>query len=343
MKYAALTKDFALYDYLIKKYETVKERLYFLFDEIQEVENWQKIINSLRVDFDCDIYLTGSNASLLSGELASYLTGRTIKLEMQPLSFQEFLAFKEIAPDRLNFDSSPLTEYIRYGGFPAVVLSNKTELKANMLYEISENIIFRDVAIRGGLTDMKVLQAIIKFLLDNIGQPVSANRISNTLQSANIKTSTKTVLKILDLLENAYVFKACERFDIRGKGRLSTSPKYYVADTGLRNQLLGSFAGNRGGQLENIVYNTLIHRGYEVYTGRTGNKEIDFVAIKDGQTSYLQVTYQIPENTHETDNLLEIRDGFKKVVITQNWDDVGLIDGIPIIHVIDFLLSAEVI
>lgn len=338
LEHVGLTKGLALYSYLKKEFGNSKRRLYFLFDEIQEVENWQKTINSLRVDFDCDIYLTGSNASLLSGELATYLTGRTISISIFPLSFDEFLSFKELKEIDLAQDSSLLSEYERFGGFPAVVLVENLQIKEAMLSEISENILFRDIAVRGRMADYEVLRNVINYLLDNIGQPISLQNIVNTLASANISSTLKTVSRLLDLLENAFIFTACNRYDLRGKKRLVKTPKYYVSDLGLRNQLLGSFAGNRGGQLENLVFNTLKTRGYELYTGRNGDKEIDFVALKNGQTTYIQVAYQLPDNAHETDNLLAIRDGYKKIVITQNWEDVGTIDGIRIIHVTDFLI-----
>lgn len=323
----------------LKEHYTKKQRYYFLFDEIQEVKDWQKLVNSLRVSFDSDIYITGSNASMLSGELATYLTGRFIRIEMQPLSFREYLAFTDTSKENLTFNSKPISDYIQFGGFPSVALVKNDNLKENILYEISENIILRDVAIRGSLSDTEVLRRVVKFLLDNIGQPISTTTIMNTLTSGRIKTSKRTILKILTLLEDAYIFYPCERFDIRGKARLTTTPKYYVVDTGLRNQLLGKFAGNYGGQLENIVYLELIRSGFEVYTGRLDSKEIDFVAVKDGITKYVQVTYTLPNNTHETDNLLAIRDNFQKIVITQDISNVGMIDGIPIIHITDFLLN----
>jgi predicted AAA+ superfamily ATPase len=329
-----------LYRFLKEHYSQSK-KVYFLFDEIQEVENWQRLVNALRVDFNSDIYLTGSNASMLSGELATYLTGRFIKIEMMPLSFVEYLEFTKQTKKDLKYHSSLLENYIRYGGFPAVALLDELSIKENVLFEISENIILRDVAIRGGISDLEILKRIVKFLLDSIGQPISVTNIVNNLTFAKVNTSKKTVSKILTLLEDAYIFYACDRFDLRGKARLKTTPKYYVVDTGLRNQLLGELSSNLGGQLEIIVFLELHRLGFEVYTGRLGEKEIDFVVVKKGIISYIQVAYQLPKNTHETDNLLAIRDNYQKLVITQNYDDVGIIEGIPIIHVNDFLLNSE--
>ncbi|MDR1473162.1 MAG: ATP-binding protein [Lactobacillales bacterium] len=330
-----------LYQFLKEHYSQSK-KVYFLFDEIQEVEDWQRLVNALRVDFNSDIYLTGSNASMLSGELATYLTGRFIKIEMMPLSFVEYLNFTKQTKKDPKYHSLLLENYIRYGGFPAVALLDDLSIKENILFEISENIILRDVAIRGGISDLEILKRIVKFLLDSIGQSISVTNIVNNLTFAKVNTSKKTVSKILTLLEDAYIFYACDRFDLRGKARLKTTPKYYVVDTGLRNQLLGELSGNLGGQLETIVFLELHRLGFEVYTGRLGEKEIDFVVVKKGIISYIQVAYQLPKNTHETDNLLAIRDNYQKLVITQNYDDVGIIEGIPIIHVSDFLLNSEI-
>ncbi|MDR0886259.1 MAG: ATP-binding protein [Clostridiales Family XIII bacterium] len=325
----------ALFDYLIN-IVTDDAITYFLFDEIQMVENWERVVNSLRVSFKSDIYVTGSNSNMLSGELATLLSGRTITIEMLPLSFNEFTAFKAIDEMRkeLLYD-----EYIDFGGFPSVVLQSTNSLKVNALQGIFDTIVLNDVASRGSIREIDVLKRIVKFLLDNVGQLISPKKIADTLTSSNVKTSVKSISKYLNLLEEAFLFYKVERYDIHGKEHLKNGGKYFVVDIGLRNQILGRFAGNHGGQMENIVYLELRRLGYEIYVGRLDNKEVDFVAIKDGITKYIQVTLELPNNSRETDNLIAIKDSFQKIVITGKRKDVGMIDGVPIVYITDFLTN----
>ena len=337
MTYDELLTATSLFAYL-KENVVDGEITYFLFDEIQLVDDWEKVINSIRVTFNSDIYVTGSNSKMLFGELATLLSGRTITIEMMPLSFNEYLTFthqnNDLTSQREQYDN-----YLEFGGFPAVIQQNTDSLKISALQGIFDTILLNDVAQRGNIREVNVLKRIAKFLLDNIGQLVSVKKIADTLTSANVKVSTKSVAKYLDLLEEAFLFYKVERYDIRGKERLRNGAKYFVCDLGLRHKILGQFAGNLGGQLENLVYLELRRLGYEVFVGRLGDKEVDFVIAKNGITKYVQVALELPKTTRETDNLNEIRDAFQKIVVTGNPYDVGMVDGIPIIHIIDLLTN----
>lgn len=340
-------EDYSYLDYRDDKYlhQSILDRIdkkgkcYLLLDEIQFVNNWQMVINSLRLRKDLDIYITGSNANLLSGELATHLAGRYIQIEMLPLTFSEYLLFKKVDDKNVLFNKKYIEDYIRYGGFPAVVLQDNTELKINVLEDLYDSIILNDIVKRSKINEIDVLDRLVKFLLDNIGQQVSIKKIADTFESSGLKTSTKTITNFMDLLVNSFLFYKCERYDLRGKARLRQTPKYYVIDTGLRNAVLGAFSGNLGGQLENTVFLSLYKQGYEIYTGKFNDKEIDFVATKSGKTLYIQVCYEIPKNSHETDNLLMIKDNYKKIVITQEFLEYDNIDGIEIVHINDFLLN----
>ncbi len=328
-----------LYDYL-KEQISSTDKLYFLFDEIQEVEGWQKLINGLRVAYDCDIYITGSNASLLSGELATYLTGRYIEIKMHPLSFREFLEFKGV-----DTSSGPrfVREYLEFGGFPSVVPQSDDTLKADVLSGIYNSILLKDVTQRALVKEPDILERVATYLLDNIGQLVSTNKIANTIRSTGRKVSNSTIESYLSLLEDSFLFYKVTRYDIRGKERLKNQAKYYTVDLGFILSQLRKINSNRGAKVENLVYLELRRRGYDVFVGKYDSKEIDFVASKFDQTLYIQVTDRLPEtSTRETDNLLHLPTGHKKMVITNSWDDVGMIEGIEIIHLNDFLLQGEV-
>lgn len=326
----------SLYAYLKERVED-RKKSYFLFDEIQEVKDWQRLINGLRVAFDCDIYLTGSNASLLSGELATYLTGRFVEVKVYPLGFKEFLLFQ----NKEEFQSERyFKEYFEYGGFPSVVLQNSQPLKKDVLHGIYNSILFRDVATRAMIKEPELLERISHFLLDNIGQLVTTNKIANTIRSTGRKVSNNTIESYLGLLESSFLFYKVKRYDIRGKEYLSSQAKYYVVDLGFVISQLIKTTSNRGARIENLVFLELKRRGYDAFVGNYNNKEIDFVAINSQETLYIQVTAELPhESTRETDNLLHLPTGHKKLVVTSSWNDVGEIEGIPIVHINDFLLN----
>lgn len=323
---------------LLKPKLNKKQRLYLMFDEIQMVDGWQAVINGIRASYNCDIVITGSNAQMLSGELATLLSGRYVEIPIYPFSFQEFLTAKEIDPQSREVDQA-FQEYEQFGGFPAVVLANQ-EIKDTILSGIFDTIILNDVSMRAKVRDQESLKALVDFLSDNTGQLVKPANVANVLKSEGIKVSNHTIENYLELLENAFLFYRARQYDIRGKGYLRTTGKYYIVDPGLRRYAVSQRPGNYVGQLKNIVYVELLRRGYKVDVGKLQSKEIDFIARKHDEIIYIQVTYEIPENTHETDNLLNLRNNHQKILITQKYyPDIKEIDGIPVINVVDWLLD----
>ncbi|MBC1444209.1 ATP-binding protein [Listeria seeligeri] len=312
-------------------------KIYLLFDEIQLVEGWQRVINGIRVSYNSDISITGSNANMISGELATLLSGRYIEIPIYPLSFSEFLNVKGIESSSRKVDNA-YDEFEKYGGFPSVVIAEES-IKDTILSGIFDTIVLNDVALRAGVKDPTALKSIIRFLADNVGQLVNASRIVNTLKSEGVVTTVHTVNRYLDLLENGYLFYRAKQYDIRGREYLRTNGKYFIVDTGLRRNAVGRKDGNYSNRLENIVYIELLRRGYTVDVGKLDNKEIDFVARKLDETLYIQVAYELPANMHETDNLLNIKDNYKKIVVTGRYYETTQIDGIPIIYIVDWLLS----
>ncbi|EOH1314025.1 TPA: ATP-binding protein [Enterococcus faecium] len=335
--YQIINNENMLREALTKLIPHDDNKIYFLFDEIQLVEGWQRVINGLRVSFNSDIVVTGSNANMLSGEIATLLSGRYIEIPIYPLSFSEFLMFKNIDKNSRLIDQA-YEEYENYGGFPSVVLADEN-IKDTILSGIFDTIVLNDVALRSGIKDPAVLKAIIRFLADNVGQLVNSSKIANTLKSEGIKTSVHTVNRYLDMLENGYLFYRAQQYDIRGRDYLRTNGKYFIVDSGLRRNAIGRKDGNYSNRLENIVYIELLKRGYTIDIGRLDNKEIDFIAKKLDETVYIQVTYELPQNNHETDNLLHIKDNYKKIVITGRYYDTTQIDGIHIIYIVDWLLG----
>ncbi|NSM83091.1 ATP-binding protein [Enterococcus faecalis] len=313
------------------------KKIYLLLDEIQVVEGWQRVVNGIRVSYDSDIIITGSNANMLSGELATLLSGRYIEIPIYPLSFQEFLSVKGIEVNSRKIDNA-YDEYEKYGGFPSVVIAEEA-IKDTILSGIFDTIVLNDVALRAGVKDPTALKSIISFLSDNVGQLVNSSKIVNTLKSEGVETTAHTVNRYLDLLENGYLFYRVKQYDIRGREYLRTNGKYFIVDSGLRRNAIGRKDGNYSNRLENIVFIELKRRGYTIDVGRLDNKEIDFVARRLDETLYVQVTYELPNNTHETDNLLNIKDNYKKIVITGRYHDVEQINGIPIIYIADWLLE----
>jgi len=315
-----------------------KEHQYLMFDEVQMVEGWQRVINGIRVSFDCDIVVTGSNAKMLSGELATLLSGRYVEIPIYPFSFKEFLTAKNIALDSREIDSA-FEEYEKYGGFPSVVLAEQN-IKDSILSGIFDTIILNDISLRSQIRDTDILRGLVGFLSDNIGQLVNPNRMAGTLTGEGLKTTNHTISSYLQLLEDAFLFYRGRQYDLRGRNYLRTSGKYFIVDPGLRRIAIGRRPGNYAGQLENIVYMELIRRGYSVDIGKMESKEIDFVARKIDEIKYIQVTYDIPNNTHETDNLLNIKDNYEKLLITQRYNSsVKEIDGIPVVNIVDWLIE----
>lgn len=337
MKYSNITKKDAFYNYVME-HSIQNQKMYLFFDEIQRVSGWEEAVNSFRVDLDADIYISGSNASLLSGELATLLTGRMVKITVYPLSFKEYLTFKQAT-------DNPDVEFYRYineGGFPAVALSPDPEVKRTVIDGIYNSILLRDVAERANIRDDHSLLQLSQYLLSEIGNQISANKIAGVLKNEGFKLANNvSVSKYLHYLTDAYLFSEARRYDIRGKNYLRSNSKYYAIDLGLRNTTLNkNYRDNLGHQIENVVYLELLRRGYKVDIGKDGNKEIDFIAKKGNEIEYYQVTQQIPENSdREIQNLVNIPDNYKKILITANRMDVGQQEGIDIIHIVDWLLE----
>lgn len=337
LAFNAIKDEMDLYHY-VHDHENKKKKNYLFFDEIQHVKNWEKAINSFRVDMNADIYVTGSNAHLLSGELATLLSGRYVELTVYPLSFKEYYDYNHGNPENRY---QLFTQYIVDGGFPAVDIAPNEDLKTALKKGIFDSVVLRDIAMRAKTRDDKAIVAIIEYLMGELGSPISAANISNALKSNGFKTTTSTVISYLHLLEQSYLFYQARRYDIRGKKLLSTLGKYYVADTGLRNTRLNrGFRDNLGHQIENIVFIELLRHGYEVEVGDYSGKEIDFIARKGNEVKYYQVTEHLPENsTRETDNLRFIPNGYTKCVLSLSQFDTGVVDGIEIKYLLDWLLE----
>lgn len=244
---------------------------------------------------------------------------------------------KGIEPSSRKVDIA-YNEYEKYGGFPSVTIAEES-IKDTILSGIFDTIVLNDVALRSGIKDPAVLKTIVSFQADNVGQLVNTSRIVNTLKSDGIETTNHTVNRYLDLLESAYLFYRTRQYDIRGWEYLRTNGKYFIVDTGLRRNAVGRKDGNYSNRLENIVYIELLRRGYTVDVGKLDTQEIDFVARRLDETLYVQVTYELPNNSHETDNLLHIKDNYKKIVVTGKYHDIEQIDGIPIVYIADWLLE----
>ncbi len=316
-----------------------KNKIYYLFDEIQLVQGWQKVVNSLRASYNCDIVITGSNARMLSGELATLLTGRYVEIPVYPLSFKEFLAAKNLEENSRKIDLY-YSEYEKYGGFPSVVLAQE-QIKDTILSGIFDSIVLNDIAYRSGVKDTFVLKDLVTYLADNTGQLVNPTKIANVLKNEKINTSNHTINRYLELLEDAFLFYRTRQYDIRGKAYLKTNAKYFIVDNGLRRHALAGKDGNFGNRLENIVFLELLRRGYRVDVGRLDSKEIDFIARKADERLYLQVTYEMPKDSREIDNLLYINDNYKKIIVTGRYFEEKNIQGIPVIYIIDWLLGTS--
>ena len=327
-------------------YRCIKEqmkddgRYYLLLDEVQEVEGWEKAVNSLLENADTDIYVTGSNSKVMSSEISTYLTGRYISIPVYTLSFAEFLDFKK-DDDRSQKDL--LNEYLRFGGFPIVALNHFDERSAYQIVEgIYNSVVKNDIAKRHNIMNYDLFDRVVRFIVENVGKTFSANAIAKFLKSEGRSLSVETVYNYLDWLEKAFVIYRCQRYDLQGKSVLKTQEKYYLADASLKYCILGFRPQSIAAMLENIVYFELRRRGYEVYIGKNETKEIDFVAVQRDERIYIQVCRTLPEESdREISNLLEIKDNYPKYVVTLDELATGNVNGVRIVHLADFLLSSE--
>lgn len=310
------------------------KKVYLLFDEIQIVEGWQRMLNGIKVSFDSDITITSSNANLLLNELATLLSGRYIEIPVYPFSFREFLNVKGIESNFRKIDIA-YNEYEKYGGFPSVTIAEES-IKDTILSGIFDTnmIVLNDGS---GIKDPTALKAIISFLADNVGQLINTSRIVNMLTSEGIETTNHTVNCYLDLLERGDLFYRTKQYDIRGREHLRTNGKYFIVDTGLQRNTVSRRDGNYSNRLENIVYMELLRRGYTIDVGKLDSKKIDFVAKKLDETLYVQVTDERPNNSHATDTLLH--ENYKKIVVTDKHPDIEQIDGTPVVYIADWLLA----
>lgn len=319
-------------------------KTYIFLDEVQEIKHWEKTVNSLASDYNVDIYVTGSNSRMMSSEIATYLTGRYIAFRIYTLSFSEYIDFKKEF-STVTDTKSELAEYIRLGGFPATHLKEYTEDEVyTIVRDIYNSTIFSDIVKRNQIRKVDQLERIVRFAFDNVGKTFSAKSISDYLKSEHRTIDNETVYSYLEKLESAYILHRCSRYDIQGKELLKTQEKFYLADTALRYSVLGYKSTSVAAMLENVVYLELCRRGYSVNIGKTANGEIDFVAEKQGDKIYVQVTKEIKtEETEkrEYDRLLEIRDNYPKYLLTTDNFAGGNYEGIKTMHIADFLLSKE--
>ena len=347
LRYRELNNYLSFYDYVSEKI-AADSRTYLIFDELQTVEHWEKAIESFRLDFDVDIYITGSNAYLLSAEFSTLLSGRYTEIKVLPLSFKEFLDFYEFASD-MTMDEK-FQRYIRFGGMPVLREYKFNEARSNQALEgIYSTVVLRDIMQRNSGTDQLMLQKIMLFLCSNIGSITSPNNIGNVLsdegnihagKSRNI--AGRTVEKYIAMLRNAFVFFSVGRYDVKGKQLLKTLGKNYIIDMGFRNMLLGYRDADRGHIIENIVFLELLRREYRVYIGKVGETEVDFVAEKPNDKLYIQVTesMQVPETRdRELRPLRMIPDNYEKIVLSMDHDFISSYDGIKSLNLIEWLLN----
>ena len=330
-----------LHAYINKRILDPDKRHYILLDEVQQVSSWERVINSFLVDANVDIFITGSNAYLLSSELSTLLSGRYVEIKMQPLSFKEYLEFldsdKEMSlPEKFN-------QYLEYGGLPTIVeLLDNPDTIGPFLEGIYNTVLMKDVIERNGVRDAALLESILKFIAANIGSIVSTKKISDYLTSSGRKTTSDTIDNYLKMLENAFIIYKANRYDLKGKMFLKTLEKYYIVDIGIRNKLIGLRNTDYGHVLENIVYLELLRRGYEVTIGKIGSLEVDFVASKPNEKIYYQVSATImDEKTRERElrPLESISDNYPKYILTMDQTVFNDYSGIRVKNIIDFLLE----
>ena len=347
LRYRDLTDYLSFYDHVSK--QIAKDgKTYLIFDELQAVEHWEKAIESFRLDFDVDIYITGSNAYLLSTEFSTLLSGRYVEIRMLPLSFKEFLDFYAFSPD-VTMDEK-FQKYLQFGGMPILREYKFNEARSNQALEgIYSTVVLRDILQRNNGADQAMLQKIMLFLCSNIGSMTSPNSIGNVLSNAgDMQTGKqkniagKTVDKYITMLRNAFVFFSVGRYDVKGKQLLKTLGKNYIIDMGFRNLLLGYRDADRGHILENIVFLELLRRDYRVYIGKVGETEVDFVAEKPNDKVYIQVTesMQSPQiRERELRPLRMIGDNYEKIILSMDRSFINSYEGIKSLNLIDWLLA----
>lgn len=330
-----------------KMYEELKSliidnnKYYFLLDELQEINGWEKVINTILENYNTDIYVTGSNSRLMSSEISTYLTGRYITIPVYTLSFKEYLTFKNNT-NKSNKDL--LQDYIRYGGFPLVASSNFDEKSTYSIVEdIYNSVVIKDIVNRHSITNIDLFKRVVRFIAENVGKTFSANSIVNFLKSERRTISVEAIYNYLEWLEKAFVIYRCKRYDLQGKSILKTQEKFYLADQSIKYALYGFNPTSIASTIENIVFFELKRRGFDVYIGKNADKEIDFVATSRNDKIYIQVCKELPkEFDKQIENLMKIKDNYPKLVVTLDDYACGNINGIKIVHLIDFLLNENI-
>ncbi len=343
MAYAHLQTSKALHDEIIRRTAGIGGKVYLFFDEIQEVKDWEKCINSLRVTLDCDIYITGSNAKLLSGELATYLGGRYVEFVIYPFSFAEFIElYRPIAPEESIQDC--FQKYLLSGGMPYLAnIRYVAEPSKQYLHDLFNSVQLKDIVRRNKIRDVDLLERIIAYVMANVGTTFSANSLAKFLKREQRTVAPETILNYIKYCCDAYLFYQVKREDLQGKQILASNEKYYIADHGIREAVFGGNTRDINLILENIVYLELLRRGYEVTVGRSGDKEIDFVCDKRGEKLYVQVVYLLAAKetiAREFGAYDNIRDNFPKYVVSLDGFDMSR-DGIKHRNIRDFLLMEE--
>lgn len=335
--YGMLFDSFKMYKEL-QSFILDKHKYYFLLDELQEITGWEKVVNTLLEEYDTDIYITGSNSKLMSGEISTYLTGRYITIPVYTLSFKEYLIFKNNTNKSIK---EHLQDYIRLGGFPLIASGNFDEKAVYaMIEDIYNSVVMNDITNKHKINNTDLFHRVVRFVIENVGKTFSANSIVNFLKSEKRTISIETIYNYLDWLEKAFVIYRCRRYDLKGKNILKTQEKFYLADQSIRYALYGFNPTSISSMIENLVFFELKRRGYEVYIGKNKNKEIDFVAINKADRLYIQVCRQLPkESDREIANLMGINDHYPKFVVTLDDYASGNINGIQIVHLADFLLN----
>lgn len=313
------------------------ERYYLLLDEVQEVEEREQAINTLFETQNVDIFVTGSNSKLTSENISSYLSGRYILVPTYTLSFKEYIQFKNIKSNNLD---EVYKEYARFGGFPLIAVSNLDTQKAYQIVDgIYHSIIAKDVMSNHPIKEIEKFNRVVKYLMDNMGKTFSANSITNYLKGQHREISVESVYNYITWIKEAFIIYECNRYDLQGKSILKTQEKYYLSDISLRFAIFGYNKKMDASILENIIYLELKRRGYDVFVGKNGDREIDFIAKKRDEEIQIQATVRLPDNSdREIDNLSTIKDFNHKYVVTTNRNDVQNINGIKVIHIVDFLL-----
>lgn len=338
-KYKNIRNDNDLDEFIFSKTNNLNGKIYLLFDEIQKVKNWEVSLNSYRVDLECDIYITGSNSQVLSGELATLISGRYISINMLPFSFKELIQYYDEMHE--NIDEIKLFEqYLSYGGFPGL-LNYENEEKEKYLYDLYSTIVLNDILYKNKVKDLDLLERLMEFMISNIGQLFSANSISKYIKNENRKTTPHTIINYMDYARNAFIFYQIKRENIKQKRKLLISDKYYLVDSGFYFIFNGSTQRNWGQLLENIVFLELIRQGYSITIGKIQDLEVDFVCRKANQIKYIQVSQSIlDENTRKREfkSLEKISDSYPKYVISMDSFDFSA-NGIIHLNIIDFLKS----